>query len=224
VIRAVVTDIEGTTTSISFVKDVLFPYSRARLSAFVHERAGDTEISALLDRLRGETAGETNGEIVELLLGYIDADKKDPVLKELQGRIWRHGYESGEFVAHLYPDVAPALRSWKNLGLELYVFSSGSVEAQKLLFQHTEAGDLAPLFSGWFDTRTGKKADPAAYRAISAAITEPGERILFLSDTLAELDAARAAGLGTRAVDRDGSADAGTHRRVTSFAEISVEP
>jgi enolase-phosphatase E1 len=224
VIRAVVTDIEGTTTSISFVKDVLFPYSRARLSAFVHERAGDTEISALLDRLRGETAGGTNGEVIELLLGYIDADKKDPVLKELQGRIWRHGYESGEFVAHLYPDVALALRNWKGLGLELYVFSSGSVEAQKLLFRHTEAGDLKPLFSGWFDTRTGKKTDPAAYRAISAVIGEPGESILFLSDTLAELDAARAAGLETCAVDRDGAADAGTHRRVTSFAEISVEP
>ena len=222
-IRALVTDIEGTTTSISFVKDVLFPYSRARLAEFVSEHAGDPEVSALLERLRGETAGGTNREIVELLLGYIDSDRKAPVLKQLQGRIWRHGYETGDFVAHVYPDVAPALRRWKQLGVALYVFSSGSVEAQQLLFKHSEAGDLSPLFSGWFDTRIGKKAEPAAYAAIAAAIGEPAGSIAFLSDVRAELDAAQAAGFVTFAVDRDSAFDAGTHRRVTSFDEISHE-
>jgi enolase-phosphatase E1 len=223
VIRALVTDIEGTTTSISFVKDVLFPYSRVKLADFVSEHAGDPEIAALLDRLRGETAGGTNAEVVELLLGYIAADRKDPVLKALQGRIWRHGYESGEFAADVYPDVEPALRGWKQRGVALYVFSSGSVEAQQLLFSHTQAGDLSSLFSGWFDTRIGRKTDPEAYRAIAAAIGEPAERILFLSDTLAELDAARAAGFATCAVDRDSAANAGAHRCVTSFDEIAHE-
>jgi enolase-phosphatase E1 len=223
VIRALVTDIEGTTTSLSFVKDVLFPYSRDKMAAFVRERAGDPEIAALLDRLRGETAGGTNAEVVELLLGYIAADRKDPVLKALQGRIWRHGYESGEFVAHVYPDVEPALRGWKQRGVALYVFSSGSVEAQQLLFSHTQAGDLSSLFSGWFDTRIGKKTDPEAYRAIAAAIGEPAENILFLSDTLAELDAARAAGFVTRAVDRDSATNSGSHRCARSFGEITHE-
>jgi len=223
VISALLTDIEGTTTSLSFVKDVLFPYSRDKMADFVRDQAGDPEISALLDRLRGETAGRTNGEVVELLLGYIATDRKDPVLKALQGRIWRHGYESGEFVAHVYPDVEPALRQWKQLGLALYVFSSGSVEAQQLLFSHTHAGDLSSLFSGWFDTGIGKKTDPAAYRAIAAAIGEPAEQLLFLSDTLAELDAARIAGFVTCAVDRDSAANAGAHRCVASFDEISLE-
>ena len=222
-IRALVTDIEGTTTSISFVKDVLFPYSRARLADFVNARAGDPGISALLDHLRDRTASGEDRQVVELLLRYIDEDRKDPVLKELQGRIWRHGYESGAFVSHLYPDVAPALRRLKERGLALFVFSSGSVEAQRLLFRHSQAGDLTPLFSGWFDTQTGKKSDPAAYRAIAGAIAEAPARILFLSDTLAELDAARAAGFSTRAVDRDATTSTGDHPRVTSFAQISIE-
>lgn len=222
-IRALVTDIEGTTTSISFVKDVLFPYSRARLAAFVSARAEDPEISALLDRLRDRTAGGKTEQVVELLLRYIEEDRKDPVLKQLQGLIWREGYESGAFVSHLYPDVAPALQRWKQRGIALFVFSSGSVEAQRLLFAHSEAGDLTRLFSGWFDTQTGRKTDPAAYRAIAEAVGGPADRILFLSDTLGELDAARAAGFVTRAVDRDSATSAGDHPQVTSFDQISIE-
>jgi len=223
VIRALVTDIEGTTTSIDFVKDVLFPYSRSRLRAFVSEHAENREVRALLERLRDRTAGGKTEQVVELLLRYIEEDRKDPVLKELQGRIWRHGYESGAFVSHLYPDVAPALRRFKERNLTLFVFSSGSVEAQRLLFRHSEAGDLTPLFSGWFDTQTGKKSDPAAYRAIAAGIAEPPDRILFLSDTLAELDAARKVGFLTRAVDRDAGIDAGEHSRILSFDQIALE-
>jgi len=223
VIRALVTDIEGTTTSISFVKDVLFPYSRARIAGFVGDHAGEPEIRALLDLLRERTASGSDREIVDLLLAYIDDDRKDPVLKDLQGRIWRQGYESGALVSHLYPDVVPALRRWKDHGIALYVFSSGSVAAQLLLFEHSEAGDLTPLFSGWFDTRAGKKSDPDAYRAIAAAVGHPASAIAFLSDVRAELDAARTAGFSTYGVDREPGTDVGDHLRVVSFDQISIE-
>ena len=220
--RALLTDIEGTTSSIAFVKEVLFPYSRARLRDFVRAHASEPDTRALLDRLRGETPGSSDDEVAALLCRYIDQDRKHTVLKELQGRIWRHGYEAGDFVAHVYPDVAPALRRWKSAGLSLHVFSSGSVEAQKLLFRHSQAGDLTPLFSGFFDTTTGKKDDPAAYRAITAAIGEPPREIAFLSDTLAELDAARRAGLLTWRLDRDGEAGDGPHPCVSSFDQIGL--
>jgi enolase-phosphatase E1 len=223
VIRALVTDIEGTTTSISFVKDLLFPYSRARIADFVSEHAREPEIRILLDRLRDRTSNGTDREIIDLLHTYIDEDRKDPVLKDLQGRIWRHGYESSAFVSHLYPDVVPALRRWKERGIALYVFSSGSVEAQRLLFGHSQAGDLTPLFSGWFDTRAGKKTDPEAYRAIAMAIGTPASDIAFLSDVRGELDAAKAAGFSTYGVDREPGTDVGDHPRVTSFDQLSIE-
>jgi hypothetical protein len=135
VIHGVVVDIEGTTTSLAFVKDVLFPYSRARLADFVREHAADPELMAQLDRLRAETGTESTDAAVTTLLRYIDEDRKHPVLKDLQGRIWREGYRTGAFVAHLYPDVAPALRRWKRAGILLHVFSSGSVEAGSRLRQ-----------------------------------------------------------------------------------------
>jgi enolase-phosphatase E1 len=221
VIRALVTDIEGTTTSIAFVKDVLFPHARARLPAFVRANARDPEVRRLLDAL---PAGAADDEArIALLVRYIDEDRKDTILKDLQGRVWRDGYTSGAFVSHLYPEVAAALRRWRGAGVELHVFSSGSVEAQRLLFGHTAAGDLTPLFSGWFDTTTGKKNDPASYRAIADAMKLPPEEVGFLSDTPAELDAAREAGFSTWWVCRDGSAGADTgHRRVTSFDDVSI--
>jgi enolase-phosphatase E1 len=216
VIRALVVDIEGTTTSIAFVKDVLFPYARARLADFVRAHAGDPEVSVELERLRAETGEGTEAALLTLLR-YMDEDRKDPVLKDLQGRIWREGYRTGAFVGHVYPDVPPALRRWQRSGLRLYVFSSGSIEAQKLLFAHTEAGDLTALFSGFFDTNTGKKTEPASFRAIAAAIDQPSGQIAFLSDVEAELDAAREAGFFTVWVDRGAGASAGAHPRIQSF-------
>ncbi|SMF95788.1 enolase-phosphatase E1 [Methylomagnum ishizawai] len=198
-IKAILTDIEGTTSSLSFVKDVLFPYARERLPGFVRAHGDDPEVVRLLDETSalGGFAPECERAIAQLL-AWIAEDRKAPPLKALQGMIWAEGYRSGAFFGHVYEDAARKLKEWHAAGLALYVFSSGSVQAQQLLFAHTGYGDLTPLFSGYFDTRTGPKQAPDAYRAIARQIgLEPGA-ILFLSDIVAELDAARAAGFATR--------------------------
>ncbi len=225
----ILTDIEGTTSSISFVKDVLFPYARAKLPAFVREHGQEPEVRRWLDAVAVEISASAcqDAVIVETLQGWIDADRKHTALKALQGMVWQAGYRDGDFTAPLYPDVAPALRAWHAAGHPLAVYSSGSVPAQKLLFAHTDAGDLAPLFSGFFDTEMGGKRDAASYRAIATKLArQPGD-ILFLSDVVAELDAAREAGLRTVLLDRRDDypqprtgAAANGHPRVESFADI----
>lgn len=203
-IRAVLTDIEGTTSSISFVKDVLFPFARERLAAFVAARADDPVVASALAEARS-IAGQpelSQTETVALLQGWIDQDRKAPPLKTLQGLIWEDGYRSGTLKGDLYPDAAEFLARWRNEGLSLYVYSSGSVLAQKLIFGHTEFGDLTILFSGFFDTAVGSKLSSDSYTAIAEAIDLAPESILFLSDNTAELDAAREAGMATIALDR----------------------
>ena len=227
----ILTDIEGTTSSISFVKDVLFPYARAKLPAFVSEHGHQPEVRRWLDAVAVEISASTcqDAVIVEALQGWIDEDRKHTALKALQGMVWQAGYREGDFTAPLYPDVAPALRAWHAAGHTLAVYSSGSVPAQQLLFAHTDAGDLTPLFTGFFDTEVGGKRDAASYRAIAARLArQPGD-ILFLSDVVAELDAAREAGLRTVLLDRrqdypqarTGDAANG-HARVESFADIDI--
>ena len=203
-IKAVVTDIEGTTSSLSFVKDVLFPYARERIADFVRTHGREPAVQALLAEAR-RLAGQALDEeaIVAQLIRWIDQDRKLTPLKALQGMIWEEGYRRGDFRGHVYEDAARRLREWRGRGLGLYVFSSGSIQAQKLLFGHSTWGDLTPLFSDYFDTTIGAKKEPAAYRAIAAHIgLDPGE-ILFLSDIREELDAARAAGLHTCWLVRD---------------------
>jgi len=203
-IAAIVTDVEGTATSIAFVKEKLFPYAQTHLAAFVEDHADQPEIAALLAEARA-LAGRPKFDTprtIRLLQDWIDADKKATPLKTLQGLIWDDGFKRGELVGDVYPDVPPALRRWHDAGTKLYVYSSGSVRAQRLVFGHTPFGDLTPLFSGYFDTRVGSKLEQSSYRVIAGAIdTEPGE-ILFLSDHTGELDAAQAAGLRTIALDR----------------------
>ncbi len=224
-IRAVVTDIEGTTSDIRFVHEVLFPYARKRLPAYVETHRDRDNVQHWL----AEAAREAGwieaglGEVIDLLIGWIDADRKSTALKALQGMIWREGYAAGDFVAHVYPDVAPALRAWRARGLRLFVYSSGSVDAQQQFFAHSEAGDLTPLFAGYFDTQTGPKREPAAYMRIAEAIGEQPARILFLSDIVAELDAARASGLRTTLLCRPPAmcvADA-AHPCVHDFSAIA---
>ncbi|WP_414903280.1 acireductone synthase [Sphingomonas flavalba] len=198
-IRAILTDIEGTTSSIAFVAETLFPYARARIDSFI--AAHPAETAAVLDGIDAET-----------LKRWIDEDRKEPALKTLQGMIWAEGYRSGELVGHVYPDAAEALRRWHAAGMVLAVFSSGSVAAQKLIFGHSSAGDLSPLFSGWFDLSTGPKREAASYRAIAAALGFAPAEILFLSDIAAETDAAAAAGFATRLIDREAG---------DSFADIA---
>lgn len=229
--KTILTDIEGTTSSISFVKDVLFPYSRAALPGFVAEHGNAPDVRRWLDQVASEHGGICDDRmIVEVLQGWIDTDRKHTALKALQGMIWKAGYDGGAYRAHVYPDAPVQLRAWHAAGHALYVYSSGSVPAQKLFFAHSAAGDLAPLFSGHFDTEIGGKRDADSYWRIAAAIDRAPADILFLSDVVEELDAAREAGLTTVLIDRRedypqprlGDAANG-HRRVTSFAAIDPE-
>jgi enolase-phosphatase E1 len=226
VIKAVVTDIEGTTSSLSFVKDVLFPYARAHLAAFVRNHAQDPRVVPQLEAVRREAGDPALSEeaVIDRLIAWIDQDRKITPLKTLQGMIWESGYRNGDFQGHIYADAAQALRDWQARGLALYVYSSGSVQAQKLLFTHTGFGDLTPLFDGYFDTRVGGKLDPASYRAIAAAIGVASAEILFLSDVRAELDAAAAAGCRTAWLVRDDLPDPqAAHHQVRDFRDIGID-
>lgn len=203
-ISAVITDIEGTTTPIAFVHRVLFPYAREKLPGFLarHPRLNEVPTPPL-----------------GTLYAQMDRDEKDPVLKTIQGMIWEEGYRDGTLQAEIYDDVPPALRRWAGAGLRLYVYSSGSAAAQKLLFGHTPAGDLTGVFTGYFDTNIGPKREAASYAGIAAGIGLPGGEILFLSDVAAELDAAAASGLKTCQIVReeDGTRPAAQHENAADF-------
>jgi enolase-phosphatase E1 len=218
VIRAIVTDIEGTTTSLSFVKDVLFPFARRELRSWLAAHAGEPRVRAELDAVQSLEPGDP----VATLERWIDEDRKATPLKALQGWIWADGYANGELRGHVYDDVTPVLRTWRERGLRLFVYSSGSVVAQKLLFGHSVHGDLAPLFEGFFDTTTGPKVEAESYRRIAASIgLAPGE-VLFLSDAQRELDAAREAGLRTTGFEREGTAPVGGHPLAAAFSDDLV--
>jgi enolase-phosphatase E1 len=226
----ILTDIEGTTSSIAFVKDVLFPYARRELPRFVREHGHDPEVRRWLDAVAAENGGICSDDIiVETLQGWIDQDRKHTALKALQGMLWREGYERGDYRGHIYADAADALRNWHAQGHRLAVFSSGSVGAQKLLFGHSEAGDLAQLFTAFFDTEIGHKRDADSYRLIADALDRSPGDIVFLSDVVEELDAAREAGMRTVLLDRredypqprDVDACNG-HRRVEAFDRITL--
>ena len=225
-IRAVVTDIEGTTSSISFVKDVLFPYARKHLPAFIATHADEPGVQHWLHEAAKEAGlvSANRQELIVLLQRWIDEDRKATALKALQGLIWEDGYRGGEYKAHVYPDVAPTLRAWKRRGVDLYVYSSGSVTAQKLLFGHSEAGDLTPFFSGYFDTEIGPKRDAKSYSSIAIAIGRPVDEILFLSDVAEELDAARDAGMHTTLLARAPATcpAAGTHPCAGDFSHVAM--
>jgi enolase-phosphatase E1 len=222
--RVILTDIEGTTSSLSFVKEVLFPYSRDRLIDFIAEHGGEPEVARELDEVRRMAGRDlVPSACAGLLIEWIDQDRKATPLKSLQGMIWEHGYRRGDFQGHIYEDAARKLRDWHSAGLALYVFSSGSVHAQQLLFAHTGQGDLTPLFSGYFDTRIGPKQAESSYRAIAAEIGTAPEAILFLSDAPAELDAARLAGCQTVQVLREGVVrNSGGHALARNFDEIML--
>jgi enolase-phosphatase E1 len=222
-VDAVVLDIEGTTTPVAFATDVLYPYARERLPNFVRRHRDEPEVAAILDEAR-ETGGVWNDEaVVVRMCHWMERDQKVTPLKALQGLIWEEGYRSGELVTPLYSDVAPALRDWHARGLRLYIYSSGSVHAQRMIHRYTVAGDLTPLLSGYFDTRTGHKREVTSYRRIAEAIGVPLRRILFLSDVREELDAAREAGWRTVWMMREGLAGlAAAHRRATRFDQIPL--
>lgn len=206
---AILTDIEGTTTPIAFVHRVLFPYAQARMAAFT---ATGAPVLEAVPEPRLET-----------LLRWMGGDEKIPVLKTIQGMIWAEGYENGALKGEIYPDVPPALRRWARAGLRLYVYSSGSVAAQKLLFGHSVAGDLTPLFSGFFDIASGPKREAASYAAIARGTGLPAGEFLFLSDVAAELDAAAGAGMATCQLVRpeDGTTPCAGHATAEHFGQVA---
>ncbi|MEN0577504.1 acireductone synthase [Phytobacter palmae] len=224
-IRAIVTDIEGTTSDIRFVHNVLFPYARERLPAFLNAQQYIEPVKTILDNLREETGqpDATTADLLDTLLQFIDEDRKSTPLKALQGIIWRDGYVNGDFRGHLYPDVLPALEKWKAEGIDLYVYSSGSVAAQKLLFGYSDEGDITHLFSGYFDTLVGAKREVQSYRNIAEQLGVPPVQILFLSDIHQELDAAEQAGLRTVQLIRGDDDAASHHHQVSSFDHIKPE-
>jgi enolase-phosphatase E1 len=227
-------DVEGTTTPIDFVYRVLFPYARDRFEEFLTRHASDAEVA---DEVRGLgeehrrdlAAGlappaweDTPEGITAYALWLMDRDRKATALKALQGRIWQVGFEARELQASVYDDVVRALARWQAAGRRIAIYSSGSVRAQQMLFAHTQAGDLTPRLSAYFDTTTGFKTEPESYRRIAAALGQQPGAVLFVSDVGAELDAAAAAGLTTALCSRTDTLPlAGTHRLITSFDQLT---
>ncbi len=217
----VVTDIEGTTTPVSFVHRVLFPFARNALPSLLARRDADPAVAEALDEVERASPGR---DPLAQLLAWMDADAKITPLKTLQGIAWRDGYESGRLVGALFPDVAPALRAWHRAGVRLAVYSSGSEQAQRLIFGHSEAGNLVPLFEAFHDTRIGAKRDPAAYAELLRRQEVAPERTLFLSDMEAELDAAAGSGLLTCQLVRaeDGTRPGNIHPVAEDFRAVSA--
>jgi enolase-phosphatase E1 len=218
--EAVVVDIEGTVGSIRFVKEVLFPYARARLRSFVRARHAEPAVAQALQAVAAETGCTALEAQIDALERWSDADRKATPLKALQGMIWEGGYASGELVAHLYDDAVAALARWAAAALPVYVYSSGSVAAQRLYFAHTAAGDLTAQLAGYFDTTSGPKQEADSYRRIAAAIGRPAGELLFVSDVAAELRAAAAAGWHAVQVRREAPADGVFEPAVASFDEL----
>jgi enolase-phosphatase E1 len=223
---AVVLDIEGTTTPIAFVHTTLFGFVRERLTAFLDRRGGEPAVAAALARLAEEHAVEADparpdgGEA--WIRWLMDRDRKSTGLKALQGLIWRDGYAAGELRSAIYDDVAPALERWRGAGLAVAIYSSGSTEAQQLLFAHSDHGDLTRWIDRYFDTTTGPKREAESYRRIAGALGLPPARIVFVSDVGAELDACRSAGmLGVLSI-RPGNAPAVGTPAITSFEQLSI--
>lgn len=219
-LRLVLTDIEGTTTAIAFVKDRLFPFAAEALDGFLAARGGEPAVAAILAEVRAAAPGQ---EPTQVLRGWMAEDSKAGPLKSLQGLIWAEGYADGRLRGHLWPDVPGCLRAWAAAGIGLAVYSSGSVGAQRLLFGHSEAGDLTPLFRGFFDTGMGGKRAAASYAGIAASLGLPPPAILFLSDVAEELDAAASAGLGCCQLVRpgDGTLPSGRHPAEADFPGVA---
>jgi 2,3-diketo-5-methylthio-1-phosphopentane phosphatase/methylthioribulose-1-phosphate dehydratase len=221
VIQALLLDIEGTTSSLAFARDVLFPYAREHLGSFIQQHRGRPEVEAELSEASRLAEQENPHEDVHAALQrWMAQDRKVTPLKALQGLLWEAAFARGELVAHVYPEVPGALASLRQHGLRVAIYSSGSVRAQRAFFRYSAAGDLCALIDGWFDTSIGHKVGPSSYRAIARALALEPSAIAFLSDTEAELDAARAAGLTTLGILR-APLTIGAHAAAVSFDGLS---
>lgn len=222
--KAIILDIEGTTTDINFVHKTLFPYARARMAEFVRENQDDPSIAPVIESIKQEHLQQDASldDVIEQLHTWIDEDKKVSELKALQGYIWVDGYVKEEYKGHLYPEVVEMLSAWKSQGLKLYIYSSGSVKAQKLLFSHSTEGDITHFFEGYFDTGVGGKKEAQSYQNILNEIELDASEVLFLSDNEAELDAARACGVHTVHINRDGLYTESKHTIAAHFHEVHI--
>ncbi|MEW4451791.1 acireductone synthase [Bremerella sp. JC817] len=237
--NVILLDIEGTTSSVRFVYDVMFPYVLKGLDSFLAQSWNDPALAPVLDQIAQDAGSESflawtadltdedqrREKVATEIRRLMDDDVKATGLKALQGMIWKDGFERGEMIAQVYDDVPPALETWTKAGMRVYIYSSGSIAAQKLFFGHSEAGDLLPYFSGHFDTTTGPKKETKSYDTIAAEVGEAAEKILFISDIVAELDAAKEAGMDTRLSIRPGNKpveDGHTHEPIASFAQVSI--
>ena len=236
--RMVLLDIEGTVSPLAFVHEVMFPFSRERVGSFLENHGAEAAAISALERMALDAGAESlalwlpepwpssqNIEAVERQVhAWMDADAKLTGLKQLQGLIWEQGFKSGVLCAALFDDVAPVLREWHEAGVELQIYSSGSVHAQKLFFSHTTDGDLTALFAGYFDTTIGGKREASSYAAIAQAAELPTRDVLFLSDVQEELDAAKSAGMQTALAIRPGNRDTkdARHPLFHSLRDISI--
>jgi enolase-phosphatase E1 len=218
---AVVTSIEGTTTPRSFIRDVLFPFARERLPAFLQAHADDPAVAGQLAEVRRLVPGRPE---LQTLLHWLERDAQVAPLKALQDMVWREGYGEGGLIGAVYPDVPPVLRRWSASGLRLYCFSHGSTEAQRLIFGHSSAGDLSGLFSGFFDTRVGSKREPESFSRLAIGMGLPPAEILYVSDIEVELDAAATAGMRTCQMLRPGNATpvSEQHPNAADFAALAT--
>lgn len=242
-IRGVLLDIEGTTTPLAFVHEVLFPYARSNVKSYLQQNWDSPDVVEDLKKLREENAADRQQALqppeianarreteVDSTVAYvnwlIDRDRKSTGLKSLQGKIWKQGYIDGTLKSQVFPDVPPAMNGWHDAGLVVSIFSSGSVLAQKLLFQHSNEGDLTPVISNYFDTLTGPKTDAQSYRHIASQLNLSPPEILFVSDVVRELEAAREAGMEAVLCVRPGNQsqhDAESYPVIHSFADLLMK-
>jgi len=203
--KVILLDIEGTIAPISFVKEVLFPYSKEKLDKFLKENKDKPEIKKIIEEIEKIEGKKLSlEEVIKILKQWIDEDKKITPLKDLQGYIWKDGFESGELKAPIYEDAMEKIKEWKNKGYKIYIYSSGSVNAQKLFFSHTNYGNILNLFDGHFDTKIGNKKEATSYLKISKEIGVNPKNIVFLSDDEKEIESANEAGLNVIKVSRKG--------------------
>lgn len=227
-IKYIITDVEGTTTSISFVHEVLFPFAKERLEDYCLKNLNSSHVQEALRLTKETLEAESNNlaptleESISALLHWIKIDRKHPALKMLQGHIWEEGYKSGEVKGHIYSDVLPALEKWKDQGIKLGVYSSGSIKAQHLIYEFSDKGNLRPFFSVHFDTGIGHKREVASYENIVNELKVLPAEILFLSDIKEELDAARSAGIQTVQLVRQDDVILGDHKMVKDFSQIAL--
>jgi enolase-phosphatase E1 len=220
-IKAILTDIEGTTSSINYVKDVMFEYSKNRLKDYLQKHWEEDHVKNIVKSLSQKLEKDIDLQTAVLVFkDFIEKDIKDTLLKELQGHIWEEGFKSGELKGHIYEDAYIKLKELKEKGYKIFVYSSGSIKAQKLFFGHSSYGDITYLFDGFFDTTVGSKKDPDSYLKIASTIGLDPKEILFLSDIEDEINAAKKAGMKTCLVSRENPCE--KEGCIKDFKEINI--